>query len=341
MGTSAVAAIDNRIEEKFLRELGPLVRNELKNALTEDVVLNSDGRVWAKRRGQGFVVIGDMPDYQSRSLIGTVAYMRGNTVVNEKSPLLECDLPVFGYRFEAIVPPVVLSPIFAIRRRSEDVQTLEDYASSGILTHRNDPANLLRKRQEYVKEVEGMDHVAVLMHAVKYRWNVLVAGSTGSGKTTVLNALLEAQTRLAPDDRTIIIEDTPELNCKVPNSIALLSSANFSMLDCILASMRLIPTRITVGEVRGKAAEALIEGWNTGHSGGFATVHADNAELALRRLEALVAKATVAARQSWIAEAVNLVVYIEKDNSVAAGRKVKEVAVVLGYKNDKYQLAYV
>ncbi len=244
------------------------------------------------------MVIGRMPDYQSKSLIGTVAYLR-NTIANDKSPLLECDLPVFGYRFEAIVPPVVVSPIFAIQRRSENVQTLEDYAASGIFTRLNDPANLLRKRQNYVKEVEGMDHVGILMHAVANRWNVVVAGSTGSGKTTVLDVLLEAQTRLAPDDRTIIIEDTPELNCKVPKSIALLSSANFSMLDCIRASMRLIPTRITVGKVRGKAAEALIEGWNTGHSGGFATVHADNAELALRRLEALVARATVAARQSW------------------------------------------
>jgi type IV secretion system protein VirB11 len=199
----------------------------------------------------------------------------------------------------------------------------------------------MRQRSNFLAEVEGMDHRDILMHAIANRWNILVAGSTGSGKTTFVNTLLEAQTRLTPHDRTVIIEDTPELNCKVANSISLLSSAHFSMLDCLLVSMRLIPKRITVGEVRGKTAEALVEAWNTGHPGGFATLHADNAELALVRLEALVAKATAAPRQDWIAQAVNLVVFIESDPALPAGRKVKEVCVVTGYKDGRYQLVYV
>jgi type IV secretion system protein VirB11 len=282
-----------------------------------------------------------MEDFQSQLLIGTAAYLRGNTVINDTNPILECDLPVFGCRFEAIVPPVVAAPIFAIRRRAEKVQTLDDYVESGILSHRDDPKNRMRQRSNFLAEVDGMDHRDVLMHAIENRWNILVAGSTGSGKTTFLNTLLEAQTRLTPHDRTVIIEDTPELNCKVANSISLLSSAHFSMLDCLLVSMRLIPKRITVGEVRGKTAEALVEAWNTGHPGGFATLHADNAELALVRLEALVAKATAAPRQDWIAQAVNLVVFIESDPALPAGRKVKEVCVVTGYKDGRYQLVYV
>lgn len=346
MGSPAVVVpgpvpIDRRIEEKFLRELGPLLRKELENVLTEDIVLNADGKLWAKRRGQGFQIIGEMLDSQACLLIGTVAWLRGNTVVNDQNPVLECDLPIFGSRFEAIVPPVASSPIFAIRRRAEKVQSLQDVAAQGILTRRDDPGNRMRQRENFVAELNGMDHVEVLEHAVKARWNVLVAGSTGSGKTTLLNSLLEAQSRLTPSDRTIIIEDTPELNCQVPNSLCLLSSRHFSMLDCLLVSMRLIPKRITVGEVRGRTADALVKAWNTGHSGGFATLHADNAELALVRLEALVAEATEAPRQDWIAQAVNLVVFIEADPDLPAGRKVKQIGVVTGYSDGHYQLTYV
>jgi Flp pilus assembly CpaF family ATPase len=344
MGNAAIQEpilIDRRIEEKFLRELGPLLRAELENDLTEDIVLNADGRVWVKRRGGGFEHVGEMMDFHALLLIGTVAYMRGNLVVNEAKPILEVDLPIYKSRFEAVVPPVVTSPIFAIRGRPRTVPSLQDYVSSGILSHKNDPLNISRKRKDFLAECDGLDHARILEHAVMSHWNILVAGSTGSGKTTFCNALLDAQKRLTPWDRTLLIEDTPELNCEVENSVALLSSAQTSMLDCLKACMRLKPDRISVGEVRGGEALTLLKAWNTGHPGGFATLHANDAYGALMRLESLIAEATLSPQQELIAEAVNLVVYIDGDPEMPAGRKVKEIALVCGYVDRRYQLAYV
>jgi len=209
------------------------------------------------------------------------------------------------------------------------------------LSHKNDPLNISRKRKDFLAECDGLDHARILEHAVMSHWNILVAGSTGSGKTTFCNALLDAQKRLTPWDRTLLIEDTPELNCEVENSVALLSSAQTSMLDCLKACMRLKPDRISVGEVRGGEALTLLKAWNTGHPGGFATLHANDAYGALMRLESLIAEATLSPQQELIAEAVNLVVYIDGDPEMPAGRKVKEIALVCGYVDRRYQLAYV
>jgi type IV secretion system protein VirB11 len=326
---------DRRHEEKFLRELGTTVRAEIEDPNTEDIVLNSDSRLWLKRRGSHFKPIGVMRDFQAMMLIGTIAYMRGNLVVNPQTPILECDLPVFKSRFEAIVPPVVSAPIFAIRGRAHRVRTFGDYEADGIITRKDDPLNYVKKRDTFAEECKGgLSHVEIFEHAILNRKNILIAGSTGSGKTTLCNAFLEAQVRLTPNDRTLLIEDTPELNCMVENSVSLLSSANCSMLDCLKACMRLKPDRISVGEVRGKEALTLLKAWNTGHSGGFATLHADDAKSALLRLEELVAEATEARKQATIARAVDLVVFIDGDPEMPKGRKVKEVCLVTGYRAD-------
>ena len=168
------------------------------------------------------------------------------------------------------------------------------------------------------------------------RRNILVAGGTGSGKTTFVNAILEAQSRLTPQHRTILIEDTPELNCQADNVVSLLSSVSVSMLDCLRVCMRLNPDRITVGEVRGAEAHTLIKSWNTGHPGGFATVHADDAYSALLRIQTLVAEAVQSPQQEEIARAINLVVFIKRDKSFKAGRQVTEVCRVTGYRDGRY-----
>ena len=105
--------------------------------------------------------------------------------------------------------------------------------------------------------------------------------------------------------------------------------------------MRLKPTRIVVGEVRGAEALSMLKAWNTGHPGGAASVHANDAHGALIRLESLVAEATAAPQQQLIAEAVNVVVFVDGEPSIRAGRKVREVAVVTGYRDGDYALEYV
>jgi Flp pilus assembly CpaF family ATPase len=240
-----------------------------------------------------------------------------------------------------LIPPVVRHPVFAIRQRPHCVFTLNEYEIDGILTDKSDALNLQRRRDYFLESVRGKRHLEVIRAAIEQRKNILVAGSTGSGKTTFINAVLDELAWISPNDRVLIIEDTPELQCNVKNAVALLAVGRVSMLDCLRACMRLKPTRIVVGEVRGAEALSMLKAWNTGHPGGAASVHANDAHGALIRLESLVAEATAAPQQQLIAEAVNVVVFVDGEPSIRAGRKVREVAVVTGYSDGDYKLEYV
>jgi type IV secretion system protein VirB11 len=156
-----------------------------------------------------------------------------------------------------------------------------------------------------------------------------------------VNSILDALAQIAPDDRVITIEDTMELQCPVQNCVDLRAVGTVTMLECLRASMRLKPTRIVVGEVRGAEAHVMLKAWNTGHPGGAATVHANDALSGLVRLESLVAEATAASQQNLIAEAIDLVVFIDEESALAAGRKVREVLVVTGYESGHYTVEYV
>jgi Flp pilus assembly CpaF family ATPase len=238
--------------------------------------LNPDGSLWVKRMGHSFSRIGEMPAAQAASALGTIAAWRG-TVLNHDRPILETELPIDGSRFEGIVSPVVRRPVFAIRLRPHKVFSLDDYEADGILTDGTDPLNQLRRRDDFLDGVRGLKHGEVIRAAVRARKNILVVGATGSGKTTLVNAILDSFARLTPHDRVISIEDTTELQCPVKNYLDLRAVGNVTMLECLRACMRLKPTRIVVGEVRGAEAHTLLKAWNTGHPGGAATVHANDA----------------------------------------------------------------
>ena len=236
---------------------------------------------------------------------------------------------------------MVRNPVFAIRLRPRKIFTLEDYENSGILTTKEDPQNRLRHRHDFASSIRGLTHAEVIRAALRARKNILVVGSTGSGKTTFVNGCLDALVQLTPNDRVITIEDTIELQCAVKNYLDLRAVGNVTMLDCLRACMRLKPTRIVVGEVRGAEAHTLLKAWNTGHPGGMATVHANDAMSGLIRLESLIAEATNAPQQTLIAEAIDLVIFIDEEPDIAAGRKVREVLLVTGYSNGKYVVEHV
>src|SRR5215469_7832488 len=329
-----------RRSEKLVRELGPLVASCLNDPSTEDVLLNPDSTLWVKRTLRDFEMVGRMTPAQALSALGTIAAIR-DTVINHDNPILETELPTDGSRFEGLIPPVVRQPVFAIRQRPRSVFTLSDYEATGILTVKDDALNRQRHRDQFIQSVRGKRHADVIRSAIAKRKNILVAGSTGSGKTTFINAVLDELATISPADRVLIIEDTSELQCNVKNSVALLAVGRVSMLDCLRASMRLKPTRIVVGEVRGGEALSMLKAWNTGHPGGAASVHANDARGALIRLESLVAEATEAPQQQLIAEAVNLVVFVDSEPVIKAGRKVREVTVVMGCRVGAYELEYL
>ena len=330
----------NRLEVKLKRELGEQVLSLLADDRSEDILLNPDSSLWVKRIGEGFRCVGNLPNGQVTSALSTIAAWRG-TVLNHEQPILETELPLDGSRFEGIVPPVVRYPVFAIRLRPRRIFSLADYEAGGILTRASDPLNRLRRRHDFAEGVRGLKHAEIIRTAVRARKNILVVGSTGSGKTTLVNAVLAELADLTPDDRVISIEDTTELQCAVKNYLDLRAVGRTAMLDCLRACMRLKPTRIVVGEVRGPEAHTLLKAWNTGHPGGAATVHANDAVSGLIRLESLVAEATNAPQQNLIAEAVDLVIFVDEEPALAAGRKVREVLLVTGYSNGEYSVERV
>jgi len=172
--------------------------------------------------------------------------------------VLETELPIDGSRFEGLIPPVVRHPVFAIRRRPRKIFTLDQYCDAGILTNRADPLNRLRRRENFADQLAGLSRADVIRAAIAARKNILTAGSTGSGKTTFTNAILDGIAEISPQDRVISIEDTTELQCSVANYVDLRAVGSVTMLDCLRACMRLKPSRIVVGEVRGAVNAASL-----------------------------------------------------------------------------------
>jgi len=302
----------SRIKEKISRELGSKILGLLKEPTVIEIMLNDDGRLWVERLGSEMEPIGTMPAWQAEALIGSIAStLKGN--VTRESPILECELPIDGSRFEAMIPPIVAAPTFTIRRKALKIFTLSDYVNDGIMTERQREA---------------------ICQAIADLKNILVVGGTSTGKTTLTNAIIAHISETFPHQRLVIIEDTGELQCASENRVLLRATTHVDMLALLKATMRLRPDRILVGEVRGKEALALLKAWNTGHPGGVATVHANDAAAGLIRIEQLVAEATLAPMHLPIATAINVIVAIEK--TPAGSRRVKSVLEVHGHDGTAY-----
>ena len=241
-------------------------------------------------------MIDEMAEQAGINIIGLVASWIGTTG-NAENPIVEGALPpeFGGARFEGILPPCSPAPVFAIRLKARSIFTLDNYVEKGIINY---------------------SQSAILKEAVAGHKNILVSGGTGSGKTTLGNALLhEISIGAGLDDRVVLIEDTSELQCTAPNSVSLLTKDGVDMIRLLKATLRLRPNRIIVGEVRDASALALLKAWNTGHPGGLATLHANNPQAALLRLDQLCQEAGVPSQKELIFEAVDLVIQISKSST--------------------------
>jgi P-type conjugative transfer ATPase TrbB len=300
-----------RLEKMLKTALGE-VEKYMHDKSVIEIMLNPDHHLWIDKLGEGRIDTGIIinPGNAER-FIGYVSSAT-ESVCNYENPILSTELPGYGSRFEALISPVVVSPTFTIRQKAVMVFTLEDYVTQGILT---------------VKQREKM------IHAVHSKKNILIIGGTGSGKTTLANAILDeiAKTK----DRIIIIEDTQELQCTAPDTVFLRTRDHVSANRLLKSTMRLRPDRIVLGEVRDKTALDLLKAWNTGHPGGLSTIHANSAIDGLLRLDQLIQEAGVAPMPKFIGQAVDFVIFIEK---VGHHRKVQEIAEVKGFdiKKDEY-----
>jgi type IV secretion system protein VirB11 len=262
-----------RLSEKLRRELGPVVLKALSDPDVIEIILNPDGRIWVESHTAGMSQTdASMAPTQAENLIGTVAAAL-NAVANPQNPIIEGELPLTGSRFERLLPPIAPSPCFVIRKRASVLYTLDHYLKDNIVTRAQ---------------------AIVLRDAIAKRRNILIAGGTGSGKTTLVNALIHEMVSLGDQaERFVIIEDTLELQCAARNALQLHTTDAADMTRLVRATMRLRPDRIIIGEVRGKEALALLKAWNTGHPGGITTLHANSASAALLRLLSLVEEAGV------------------------------------------------
>jgi type IV secretion system protein VirB11 len=285
--------------------LGSAIAGYLDDEAIIEVMLNPDGRLWIDRLSNGLIDTGEtLSAADGERIVRLVAHHVG-AEVHAGSPRVSAELPGTGERFEGLLPPVVAAPAFAIRKPAVAVFTLDDYVTREIITS---------------------EQARILKYAVAARQNILVAGGTSTGKTTLTNALLAEVAKTA--DRVVLIEDTRELQCKVPNLVALRTKDGVATLsDLVRSSLRLRPDRIPIGEVRGAEALDLLKAWGTGHPGGIGTIHAGSALGALRRLEQLIQEAVITVPRALIAETINLVAVLA---GRGADRRLAELAAVTG-----------
>ena len=316
METQQTSTLYSSWETSLRAHMGQLVNSALEDPMTCEVMLNPDGRIWQERFGEPMKCIGTMRSGDAEVAFRSLASLRGKTLSYEQ-PQLDGEYPG-GFRFSGALPPIVSAPAFTIRKPASRVFTLNEYVEAGILT-------------EHQKDA--------LCMAVSEHQNLLVVGGTGSGKTTLANALIAEMVRQFPDERHVIIEDTREIQCTAQNAVFFHTTNDVSMTKCLKQTLRFRPTRIHVGEVRDEAALDLLDAWNTGHSGGISTVHANSALQGLSRVRGLVSRSPSAPRcvEEVIGEAVQILVFIERTPS---GRRIREILAVDGYspRNQEYQL---
>ncbi len=303
-----------RHRQMLLTAFGPTIEAALDDPTVIEVMVNPDGKLWLDRFDVGRIDTGTLinPAEVERIIRLVAAHMRGE--VHEGAPIVSAELPETCERFEGLLPPVALAPCFAIRKPAEVIYQLSDYVEAGIML----PLQ-----------------AKTLSEAVVDRKNIVVVGGTSSGKTTLVNALLAEVADT--NDRVIILEDTRELNCAAQDVVSLRTKPDVAALgDLVRSTLRLRPDRIIVGEVRGPEALDMLKAWNTGHPGGITTIHANSDRAGLYRLEQLIQEAVITVPRRLIADAIDILVFIE---GRGAARKVRTISEVTGLDgNSDYQL---
>ena len=307
------------LDRKLRYEFGSGICALLDDPRVIEIMLNApkgsvkDGELWVERLGEEMEMFGVMSFSQAENLMRTIASCH-NLQITSDSPILECELPFWGSRFTGVVPPVVTHPTFAIRKKAVAIFTLADYVEKGIMS------------QAQREAIQG---------AVLSRENIVVAGGVGSGKTTLINAVIHYISDVFPNERPFVLEDTSELQCSAENRVMMKTAEDLGvdMTRLVKTTLRLRPDWLLVGEIRDGVAFDLLIGWNSGHPGAV-TVHANSAYSALLKMELLASLASEAPLQGMIGQVVNWVVFIEKHNG---SRRIKEVMRVHGYDGVKYQ----
>ena len=291
----------------LLAAVGSLCQHLDEEGVTE-IMLNPDGKLWVERAGEGMSrAETEISPLEAERFLRFVAAENDKTL-DAGNASVSGRLPLWGARVQGVIPPAVERPTFAIRMPSRFVFSLEQYVEHGVIT-----------------EAE----CAALCQLIVDEKTILIAGGTGSGKTTFLNAMLRKLAELT-EARVMIIEDDPEVQSLIPNTLRLRTSYDYPPRRAAFDGMRLLPDRIIFGEIRDGVALDFLKASITGHPG-MATIHANSCPTALTRFCQLVAETGTVVDRESVAEAVHAVVHLTRDRRVPAGRRITGIRNVQGY----------
>lgn len=294
--------------------MGKDIAKALADPAVIEVMVNPDGALRLDRLGEGRSDTGVRLGAAEVERIIRLVASHVRVEVHAGNPVVSAELPprdegMAGERFEGILPPVSQAPCFTIRKPAARIYTIDYYIADRIML----PAQ-----------------ARALREAIAGHRNLLIVGGTSSGKTTLANALLAEMAGL--DERVILLEDTRELQCAAPDCVALRTKPGVvSLADLVRSTLRFRPDRIIVGEVRGAEALDMLKAWNTGHPGGIATIHANSGRAALYRLEQLIQEAVVTVPRRLIAEAIDIIVFIQGRGTA---RRIESISEVTGLDAD-------
>jgi pilus assembly protein CpaF len=310
-----------RLVEELLHDmvgLGPLEPLLADDTVT-DIMVNGPHSVWVERRGKLTETTVKFRDNQHVANIAQRIAASVGRRVDESSPIADARL-ADGSRVNIVMPPLALNgPTLSIRKFSRVSISLDMMARKGNMSE-----PLAR----------------FLEIATRARLNILISGGTGSGKTTLMNAMSKL---IDPGERIVTIEDAAELRLQQPHVVSLETrpmnlegSGEITQRDLLKNALRMRPDRIIVGEVRGGEAFDMLQAMNTGHDGSMSTVHANTPRDALSRVENMVLMAGVGlpsrAIRTQIVSAVDLVVQIERMRDGI--RRIQSVMEVVGLEGE-------
>jgi type IV secretion system protein VirB11 len=298
-----------------------------------DILINAPGEVWVE------TLSGGMRRHAAPELTDTVLWRLAGQIaaaahqgVSREHPLLSATLPD-GARVQIVAPPATRGPMaIAIRKHVVNNLSLDDYAEAGAFDGVKQ-ASLREVGSEDVRLKAALDAGEIaqfLRGAVRARKNIIVSGGTSTGKTTFLNALVK---EVPPEERLIVIEDTPEVKLDHENAIGLvavrgeLGEAAVKVEDLLQAALRMRPDRIILGELRGAEAYSFLRSVNSGHPGAITTVHADNPRAAVEQIALMVLQGGANLARGEIIDYVGALVDVAVQLSRQDGRRiVSEVA---------------
>jgi len=305
------AVVRARYEANLFRELAPVLPYFESRTVT-NIYIYGDGRLVVEDFEKGMIETGISIGVAHRyRIINCLASMNGVPVDTWRLPVLEGIIPKYRVRTTAILPGWLEEPQITFRRPADRIFLLEDYLREGRISG------------EHYREVTGY---------IKARRNLVISGSTGSGKTTFTNAVIEKMREFTPEERFYIVEDTPELRGRMRN-VTQLYIRKEQAVYAIQTALRWTPKRIIFGEIRsGEVAVELLEAWNTGHSGNVTTVHADSAESTVSRLEGLL-RQRISGRLPDISDVIHVIVHLTyRHNFGPVVDEVREVKSITGGK---------